>query len=90
MPIGQERTPPNRLAHSIQFATPAEILRSLLAGEELDRFKSVAERVYERGRFRDQYRVVLEHWRPYLGGQGSRAAALDRIAAELAPRGDTE
>lgn len=36
---------PNRLFHTIQFVTPAELLRSLLSGEELDRFQSVAESV---------------------------------------------
>ncbi|MCP5112409.1 MAG: hypothetical protein GY953_16415 [bacterium] len=76
--------PPNRLSHAIQFATPAEILRSVLSGEERDRYRSVAERVYERGRFRDQYRIVLEHWKPFLEGKVERTEALNRIAAKLA------
>ena len=77
--------PPNRLFHAIQFATPAELLRSLLSAERRDRFRSVAERVNERSRSRDQYRVVLKHWKPFLDGELERAEALDRIAVELAP-----
>jgi hypothetical protein len=78
--------PPNRLAHSIQFATPAELLRSLLAAGGLERGRSVADAVYQRGSFKDQYKVVLQHWKPYLDGRVERAAALERIAVELTPK----
>ena len=77
--------PPDRLFHAIQFVTPPELLRSLLSGEEIDSYRSVAERVYGRGgSFTDEYRIVLEHWKPFLDGEIQRAEALDRIAAELA------
>lgn len=73
--------PPRRLFHVIQFATPAELLRSMLSAEERGSFRSVAERVAER---------VGWHWRPFLDGQVERAEALDRIAAELAPPQEAE
>lgn len=83
--------PPDRLAHVIQFATPPELLRSLLSGEEIDSYRSVAERVYERGgSLSDEYRIVLKHWKPFLDGEIQRAEALDRIAAELAPQKGAE
>ena len=81
---------PDRLSHAIQFATPAEILRSLLSAEERYGFVSVAERVARRSRWSDQYAIVLEYWKPFLDGQVERAQALDRIAEELAPRHDAE
>lgn len=83
--------PPDRLAHTIQFATPPELLRSLLSGEEIDNYRSVAERVYSRGgSLSDEYRIVLEHWKPFLDGKIQRTEALDRIAAELAPEKGAE
>ena len=81
---------PDRLSHVIQFATPPELLRSVLSAQELDGYRSVAEGVYERGSSMDQYRIVLKHWKPFLDGKIQRAEALDRIAAELAPKKDTE
>jgi hypothetical protein len=81
---------PDRLSHVIQFATPPELLRSLLSAQELDGYRSVAEGVYERGSSGDQYRMVLKHWKPFLDGKIQRAEALDRIAAELIPKKDTE
>lgn len=80
--------PPDYLLHVIQFATPAELLRSLLNAEELDGFQSVAERVAERSRWRDQYRIVLQNWKPFLDGHIERREALDRIAAELTTQQD--
>ncbi len=74
---------PNRLSHAIQFATPAEILRSLLGEQEGEDYRSIAERVHERGSFRDPYQAVLAHWRPFLDGEIERAEALDRIAQAL-------
>lgn len=83
--------PPDRLAHTIQFATPPELLRSLLRGEEIKSYRSVAERVYSRGgSLSDEYRIVLKHWKPFLDGKIQRAEALDRIAAELAPEQEGE
>jgi hypothetical protein len=82
--------PPGRLFHVIQFVTPAELLRSLLSVEERDSFHSVAERVAERSRWSDQYRIVLEHWKPFLEGRVERTEALDRIAEKLAPRRNAE
>jgi hypothetical protein len=83
--------PPDRLAHVIQFVTPPELLRSVLKGEEIEGYRSVAERVYGRGgSLSDEYKIVLEHWKPFLDGKIQRAEALDRIAAELAPRQDAE
>ncbi|HEY9421266.1 MAG TPA: hypothetical protein VIW92_07625 [Thermoanaerobaculia bacterium] len=82
--------PPDGLSHVIQFVTPPELLRSLLSGEELDGYRSVSERVYERGSSRDEYRIVLKHWKPFLDGKVQRAEALDRIAAELASQNDAE
>jgi hypothetical protein len=79
--------PPNRLAHSIQFATPAELLRSLLAASGVDRERTVADAVYQRGSFRDQYQVVLEFWKPYLEGDLEGAVALEQIASRLSSRG---
>jgi hypothetical protein len=84
IPIGLE--PPSRLFHAIQFATPAEILRSLLSDEERSGFRSVADGVYQRGPFSEQYQVVLTYWRPFLDGQVTRAQALHEIATELATR----
>jgi hypothetical protein len=76
--------PPNRLSHVIQFVTPPELLRSLLSPEKLGGYQSVAERVYSRGgSLSDEYKIVLEHWKPFLDGKIQRAEALDRIAAEL-------
>jgi hypothetical protein len=78
--------PPERLAHVIQFVTPPELLRSVLGEREIGGYRSVAERVYGRGgSLSDEYRIVLEHWKPFLDGKIQRAEALDRIAAELAP-----
>jgi hypothetical protein len=83
--------PPDRLSHTIQFVTPPELLRSLLRGEEIDDYRSVAERVYSRGgSLSDEYTIVLEHWKPFLDGKIQRAEALDRIAAELASRQGAE
>jgi hypothetical protein len=83
--------PPDRLSHVIQFATPPELLRSLLKGEGIASYRSVAERVYGRGgSLSDEYRIVLKHWKPFLDGEIQRAEALNRIAAELAPRQDSE
>lgn len=81
-----EAKPPNRLSHAIQFATPAEILRKLLGEEERDGFRSVAEQVNERGPFREQYAIILKHWRRFLDGQVERSEALSAIAGELAAR----
>lgn len=75
--------PPNRLAHTIQFVTPAELLSAVLTDEELEKFHSVGKRVLERGSLREQYFVVLEHWKPFLDGQVEHTEALDRIAREL-------
>lgn len=75
--------PPDRLAHTIQFVTPAELLSPLLTDEELEKFQSVGKRVLERGSLREQYLVVLKHWKPFLDGQVERTEALDRIAQEL-------
>ena len=75
--------PPNRLAQTIQFVTPAELLSALLTVEERENFQSVGKRVLERGSIREQYLVVLEHWKPFFDGQVERTEALDRIAREL-------
>jgi hypothetical protein len=77
---------PGRLSHIIQFVTPPELLRSLLPGERIDDYRSVAERVYGRGSSLDEYRIVLEHWKPFLDGKIERAEALDRLAAALVGR----
>jgi hypothetical protein len=79
--------PPNRFVHTIQFITPAELLRSTLSVEELARYRSVGVRVLERGSLKEQYRIVLKHWRPFLDGQIDRGEALDRIVEELAEVG---
>lgn len=84
IPIGLE--PPSRLFHAIQFATPAEILRSLLSDEERKGFRSVADQVYARNPFSEQYGVVLEYWRPFLDGKTTRLKALYQIATELSTR----
>jgi len=78
--------PPGRLAHAIQFVTPAEILRSLLTAEEREGLVLVADRMAQRRRLREQYRAVLEHWRPFLEGELDRTEALERIAAELSSK----
>ncbi|HYG64290.1 MAG TPA: hypothetical protein VEL74_17060 [Thermoanaerobaculia bacterium] len=75
---------PDRLSHVIQFATPPELLRSVLPGEKAGNDRSVAERVHERGSAIHLYRTVLEHWKPFLDGKIERSEALDRIAAALA------
>ena len=81
---------PDRLSHAIQFATPPELLRTVLPAEEIAGYRSVSDRVHERGSFSDEYKIVLEHWRPFLDGKIQRAEALDRIAAALAPKNDVE
>lgn len=80
----------DRLSHVIQFATPPELLRSVLPAEEIAGYRSVGERVNERGSSRDLHRIVLEHWKPFLDGKIQRAEALDRIAAALAAKKDAE
>ncbi len=72
--------PPRRLAHAIQFATPAEIWRALIGSVD---YVSISDRVHRRGSFREPYQVVLKHWRPFVSGEADRTTALDAIAAEL-------
>ena len=81
----QGAEPPRGLAHAIQFVTPAEILRSLVSTEEREGLVLVADRMAEREHLREQYRAVLESWKPFLDGKVSRTEALDRIVAELVP-----
>jgi hypothetical protein len=78
-------SPPPGLAHVIQFVTASELVRRQLHGEDLRRFKPLAELA---GLFRnpqwERFRRVLEaHWVPSLEGRLERAEALDRVAAEL-------
>jgi hypothetical protein len=72
------------LVHAIQFATPAEILRSELAGLQQEQFVSVGERVAARGPMQRLYPIVIEHWKPFLEGRTERGAALERIARAVA------
>lgn len=74
---------PDRLAHVIQFVTPAELVRSLVSAEEQDGLTLIADRMAQRSRLKEDYRIVLEHWKPFLAGRVERAEALDLIAAEL-------
>ena len=74
------------LVHAIQFATPAEILRSELEGAQREQFVSVGERVGARGRMQRLYPIVIEHWKPFLEGRIERAVALERIAMALQSR----
>ena len=71
------------LAHVLQFVTPAEILRSRLPTEEREGFRSIGERVAERGRMRRLYPIVLKHWKAFLDGQIGRDEALDRICDRI-------
>lgn len=71
------------LVHAIQFATPAEILRSELEGTQRKQFVSVGELVAARGRMQRLYPIVIEHWKPFLEGRTERAVALERIATAL-------
>jgi hypothetical protein len=74
---------PRGLAHSIQFATPAELLRTLLGDQLPPDHRFVGEQVSERGPRREQYAVVVKYWKPFLDGLVSRDQALHAIAAEL-------
>jgi hypothetical protein len=73
----------NLLAHAVQFATPAEILRKRLPEDDRGGFVSIGERVAERGPMSSMYPVIVKHWRAFLGGEIDRDTALERIAAEL-------
>jgi hypothetical protein len=79
----QGGAPPDRLAHAIQFVTPAELIRSL-DGEAAAGVTFVADEMARRPRNRERYRVVRHHWGRFLAGETERSEALDGIAAELA------
>ena len=66
------------LSHAIQFATPAELLRSRMPEGHV----SVGQRVGERGRLAKVWPVVVRHWGAFLRGEIDRDTALDRITAE--------
>jgi hypothetical protein len=77
--------PPPGLAHAIQFVTASELVRRQLHGEDLRKFKPLAEMA---GLFRNpqwaRFKRVLEaHWVPFLAGKLGRAEALDQVAADL-------
>lgn len=76
--------PPDRLAHVIQFVTPAELLRTRLVEGGRTEGGFIADEMAQRRRNRERYRIVLAHWRPFLAGRLERDQALDRIVEELA------
>lgn len=83
-------TPPG-LSHVIQFFTPASFLGAYLRQRGAGAYQSYAERVglYRKVPSWDRYLTVVEqHWGPFLAGKTARAAALDRIAAELTRAAD--
>ena len=78
-----DRKTPQLLSHTIQFTTPSELLRARLSADDGAGFDSVGEAVLSRGRMREQYDVVLPHWRAYLAGEIGRGDALRLIAEAL-------
>lgn len=76
--------PPQGLAHTIQFATPIELLRQVLGDLLPADHQFVGEQVAQRGSMRDQYAVVVQYWTPFLEGLVSRDRALRQIAGALA------
>jgi hypothetical protein len=83
-------SPPNGLAHVIQFVTPAELLRTTLRGRAREIFRSVGEQVAAREHFRSLYAAVRRHWIPFLQGRTSRSEALEGVAADLVDRRKAE
>jgi len=79
--LGEKR--PGLLPHTVQFMTPAELVRSRLSEDESNGFDSVGEAVLSRGRMREQYDAVRPPWREYLAGEIEREDALERIVEAL-------
>ena len=67
------------LSHAIQFATPAELLRTRMPQD----YVSVGERVAARGRMAPMWPAIQRHWIAFLRGEIDRDTALDRITAEI-------
>jgi hypothetical protein len=56
---------------------------SLLTEDERKNVRFIADAMAERRRSREHYRIVREHWTPFLDGKIDRDVALDRIVLEL-------